>query len=85
MNVMPAELARVRLARGYLVVLRDRLAFLAKNTIGIKVVLQPFKASIIGREIAFEILECVAGHLRAFGFAVFHARIVPLCIPTVKG
>src|SRR5215213_3281051 len=38
MDVMPAELARVRLARGYLMVLRDRLARLAKDTIGIKVV-----------------------------------------------
>jgi len=85
MNVMPTELARIGFTRYYFVMLRDRVARLAKDTIGIKVVLQPFKASIVSREIVLEILECVTGHFRAFGFAVFHARILLNRVPTVKG
>lgn len=84
--VMSAELARVRLARRYFVMLRDRFALIAKDAIGIKIVFQPFKASIIGREILFEILECVTLHLRAFNFLLFcHARILTEWVPTVKG
>ena len=66
-------------------VLRDRVARLAKDTIGIKVVLKPFKASVIGREIVLEILERVARHFRAFDFLFCHARILLNYVPTVKG
>lgn len=83
--VVPAVLAGIGLARGYFVMLRYFVARLAKDTIGIKIVFQPFKASIISGEIALEILECVARHFRAFDFRFCHARILTECIPTVKG
>lgn len=85
MYMMPAVLAGIRFTRGYLVVLRYLVARLAKDAIGIKVVFQPLKASIIGREITLKILECVARHFRAFGFTFFHAQILPEYVPTVKG
>jgi hypothetical protein len=40
--------------------LRHRVARLTENAVGVKVVFQPFKASIVGRKIALEILESVA-------------------------
>ena len=67
-NVMPAILARVRVARSYLVMLSYLVARLAKDAIGVEVISQPIKASIIVRELFLEILERVAGHLRAFDF-----------------
>lgn len=85
MYVMPTELAGIRLARCYFVMLRDRVARLAKDTIGIKVVLQPFKASIIGREIVLEIFERVTLSLRALRFRFCHARTLAECVPTIKG
>jgi hypothetical protein len=82
---MTTELAGVRLARGYFVMLGDRVARFAKDAVRVKIVLQPFKASVVSREIFLEILEGVTGHLRAFDFFFCHARILTECVPTVKG
>ena len=84
-NVMPAVLARVGFTRSYFVMLRNLVARLAKDTVRVQVIFQPFKASIIGWKLRLEILERVAGHFRAFDLRFCHARIVPEHVPTVKG
>lgn len=50
------------------------VAALAKDTIGVQVIFQPLKASVIGRELSLKILESVARHLRAFDFCLCHAE-----------
>jgi hypothetical protein len=59
MNMVAAVVARIRLAGSYLVMLRDALARRAKDAFGVEVVLEPFKASIIVRELLLEILEAL--------------------------
>ena len=70
-NMMAAELARVRPPRGYLVMLRNLAARLTKDTVGIEIILEPVKASIIGWKLALEILERVTLHFRALNFGLF--------------
>jgi hypothetical protein len=57
-------------------------ARVAENAIGIEVIFQPFKASIIGRKLTFEVLERVPGHPWPLNFGFAHRS--PLsCLPTV--
>lgn len=67
-NMMAAKLTRIRFTRGYLVMLRDLAARIAKDAVRVKVVFQPFETGIIGRKLALEILERVPRHPRALNF-----------------
>lgn len=73
-NMMTAILARIRFARDYFVMLRDLAARIAKDAVWIQVILEPFKASVIIRELSLKILERIARHLRAGDFRLCHAQ-----------
>src|SRR5882672_1959610 len=66
-NVMTAMIARVRRTAHYAMMLGNRLAGIAEDTVRVEVVFQPLKAGRIIRELFLETLECVRKHL---GFAV---------------
>jgi len=88
MNMMTAILARVRFAGRNLVMRSHLVARLAKDAIGVKIVFEPFKTSIVCRELLLEILERIAGHLRALNFGLFgfsHEQSLTGYVPTVKG
>jgi len=70
--VVPAMLARVRLARDHFVMLRNLAARLAENALWVKVILEPLKAGIVSWKIALKVLEGVSDHLRALNFGFAH-------------
>ena len=47
--------------------LRDAVALIAKDAIRIQIILEPFKANVVVRELLLEILKRVLLRLRAFG------------------
>ena len=58
--------------------LRDALALLAKDAIGIQVIAEPFKASGIVGELAVEILLRVLPHLRLAIHRLTYSQVQPI-------
>ncbi len=89
-NVMAAVIARIRRATDYAVMLRNRVARLAKDAVWVEIVFQPLKAGCVIGELLLEVFHREREHFR---FAVvvghdltyFQVKSCHKFVPTVKG